>query len=204
MTAPRFMYAAARRLGYPIITPKLREVVGVEHLPTQGGYILAANHIDWLDGFYIAVAVGQARSVPVYFLSTTNNYWWTTLTLKIPRERSAIIEQASDYLRQGKVICNFPEGQRNPDRQLRPGKNGTVRLALAAGVPVIPVGIACDYGRTMGQSVQYLFSRRHPVTLRFGEPMRFTARPHEADDDYLQDSTERIMKSIAPLANKLF
>lgn len=202
MSVSQTLYTTVKRLGYPLITPKLREVIGLEHLPRNGGYILAANHIDWLDGFYIAVAVGQARSVPVYFLSATNNYWWTSLTLKIPRERSAIIDQAAIYLHQGKVICNFPEGQRNPDRRLRAGKNGTVRLAIAAGAPVIPVGITCDYGRTMAQSIQHLVSRHHQVTLRFGQPLRF-AQPTIGDhEQYIQTSTVSLMRAIALLAHK--
>lgn len=199
------MYTTVKRVGYPVIVPKLRSITGVEHLPKRGGYILAANHVDWLDGFYIAVAVGQARNVPVYFLSTTNNYWWTTLTLKIPRERSAIIDRASTYLQQGKVICNFPEGRRNPDRRIGEGKNGTVRLAMAAGVPVIPVGITCDYGRTMGESIRNLLSRtEHHVSINFGAPLNFPGSIDDKNVQYLQQATAHIMQAIAKLANKTY
>jgi 1-acyl-sn-glycerol-3-phosphate acyltransferase len=198
----RAFYVTASSLAYPLFNAKVGTVHGTEHLPTSGGYIIAINHVDWLDGFYVAAAVHQARRHVTHFLTASNNYWWTTIAVQIPQDRSAIIDTAVQQLRRGKVICNFPEGARNDSPQLLPGKTGTVRMASLAGVPVVPAGITCDAGRNMGQSLQFLLSSRHPVRLQFGAPIMFH-RPDDApESEWLEQSTEHLMRAIVPLCNK--
>ncbi|MBI5466682.1 MAG: 1-acyl-sn-glycerol-3-phosphate acyltransferase, partial [Candidatus Kerfeldbacteria bacterium] len=189
-------------IGYPIFGPKVENITGLEHLPRKGGFIIAANHVDWLDGFYIAVALGRRRNIPVYFLTKSNYYRWTTLALQIPRQKSAIVDQAVQYLKSGKVICNFPEGQRNTGKRLLPGRTGTVRMAIAADVPIVPLGITCSPGKNMAQSLVYLMSNRHPVRLAIGRPLAVTAPDGEITADYLTAMTEQLMRAIAPLAGK--
>lgn len=197
------VYQSLKQLGYPIFKPKLQQVTGVHHLPASGGYVIAANHVDWLDGFYIAAAIGSARDIPVYFVSKSNNYRWTTITIQIPEKPSAVVDTAVKYLRAGRVICNFPEGQRNFTHTLLPGKTGTVRMAIEAGVPIIPVGITCTPGRNMAQSVLYLLSNKHPVSLRIGRPLVFSATDNTGPK-FLRESTDQVMRAIAPLAGKKY
>ena len=78
------VFQTLKAVAYPVFRPKLKPLVGADHLPRQGGYILAANHVDWLDGFYIAAAVSAVRNVPVHFLTKSNNYWWTQVAIQIP------------------------------------------------------------------------------------------------------------------------
>lgn len=202
---PRAMspyYRVMRRLIYPPFVRKLARVEGAEHLPSSGGFIVAMNHVDWLDGFYLAAAVDRERDRPIYFLTASKNYWWTTLTLPIPTQRESIIATAVDHLRHGRAIVNFPEGMRNPRSQLLLGKTGTVRMAAQADVPVVPVGITCEAGGSMAQSLQHLLSRRFPVTLRFGPVLRFSAGNDDHDGPALHAATARLMAAIAPLAGK--
>src|SRR5690349_6780008 len=94
------VFSTLAKIGYPLFKPKLRRVTGAENLPSAGGYLLAANHVDWLDGFYIAAAVGLANGTPVHFLSASNNYWWTTITIQIPGEhRGEIVDVAAAHLK---------------------------------------------------------------------------------------------------------
>lgn len=181
---------------------KLGQVTGLEHLPPNGGYIVAANHIDWLDGFYISAAVMAGRNVPVYFLTASNNYWWTGVTLPIPVERGEIITTAVKSLRQGRVLCNFPEGQRNPTGQLLSGKTGTVRMAALAEVPVVPVGITCSSERGMAQSIKQLMSSNYHVTITVGPPLTFVRPAGSFSDSWLHQETQRLMQAIAPLCGK--
>lgn len=202
MRPSRAVYQTLSNIVYPIFQAKIKKIEGWENVPRRGGFVIAANHIDWLDGFYIAAAVGAQLNRPVYFLTKSNNYWWTTITIQIPPTgRSAIVETATTQLQKGKIICNFPEGVRNPEKNLAVGKTGTARMAIRAGVPVVPLGIRCDAGRTMAQSLLYLASPQHNVTLRFGAPITFT-KNHEPSPTEVRDGTERIMRAIAPLANK--
>lgn len=202
MTPTSLAYASVTKIAYPLFKPKVQDVIGLEYIPRRGGFIIAANHVDWLDGFYIAVAIGLNLGRPVYFLTKSNNYRWTTVALKIPRQPQAIIDQASKYLHGGKAICNFPEGQRNASRKLLPGKTGTVRMAIEAQVPIIPLGITCSAGKNMGQSLLYLMSNNHQVKIKIGKALTIPVPADGLSRDFLETQTERVMRAIAPLAGK--
>lgn len=195
-------YSTLSRIIYPPFRKKVTTIDGLDNFPARGGCIIAANHVDWLDGFYIAATVDHHFHRPVHFLTKSGNYWWTTLAVQIPPDRGAIVDTAVQKLQAGQVICNFPEGERSPDGKLQPGKTGTVRMAAAASVPVVPLGITCDAGRNMGQSLQFLLSRAHPVDLRFGPPLSFTVPPTGVTAEWLTSETERLMNVIAPLCGK--
>lgn len=188
---------------FPPIIKKTEPLVGLNYLPDAGGFILAANHVDWLDGFYLAAALWNARRTPVHFLAKTNNYWWTTVVVQIPpEEKRAIVSTAVIGLRDEKIVCNFPEGSRNPTGTLLPGKTGTVRMAIEAGVPVVPVGITCDYGQSMAQSIRWLWEDGHRITINFGPPLTFERSADDFSKERLESETERLMRAIAPLCHK--
>lgn len=197
------VYSVLSSIIYPVFNKKLDHVTGVDYLPSQGGYLIACNHVDWLDGFYITATTGKYRGVPTHFLTKSNNYWWTTIAVQIPDDRNTIIDQAVQQLRSGKVICNFPEGERNATPKLLLGKTGTVRMAAEAGVPVIPAGITCEAGRNMGQSIRFLFSNKYRINLSFGEPLRFNVPPTGITTEWLTNETTRLMRAIAPLCGKI-
>ena len=200
--AAGMFYAALAKIIYPKFRSKVQVLEGGNNLPKTGGYLLASNHVDWLDGFYIAAVIDKLRQVPVYFLTKSNNYWWTEVAIQIPDQKESIVEIAAEHMRQGRVITTFPEGERNNTSTLLTGKTGAVRSAVAAGVPIIPLGITCSAGRSMGQSLQYLFSHDHRVEIRIGQPLKFSSPGPELSHEWLQSETARLMAAIAPLAQK--
>lgn len=200
----RVVYNTLSKIIYPLFLAKIADSEGLENLPNRGGFLIAANHVDWLDGFFIAAAVGEHLHRPVLFLTKTNNYWWTTLTIQIPpSSNGAIVDTAVAQLEKNRIICNFPEGIRNSEKKLAPGKTGTARMAMLAGVPVVPLGISCDSGRSMAQSLLYLASPNHHVALRFGKPIPFEKNTNPTADE-IRSETEKIMRTIAPLARKTY
>lgn len=199
--AKRDYFSQLSKIGYPIFQHKLTKVIGSENLPRSGGYIIASNHVDWLDGFFIATAVGLARQTPVYFITKSKYYWWTSVIIQIPRQKDAVVDEAVRHLRLGKVICIFPEGQRNPTKKLLPGKTGVVRMAVEAGVPIVPVGMTCTFGRNVGKSVLNLLSSEHPVSIAIGQPISID-QPQVMNHEWLHHQTQRVMKAIGPLAGK--
>lgn len=208
MAGRSIVYQTLQQVGYPLFKPKLQAVTGTDNLPASGGYIIAANHVDFLDGFYIAAAIGlalrpdgQPRQTPVHFLTKSNNYWWTTAAIQIPEDRGQVISQAVTELQSGTVICNFPEGQRNSTAELLPGKTGTVRMAVEAQVPIVPLGITCTPGKNMGESLRYLLSKNHPVSIHIGQLLLFSPADG-ASRGALEAATNRLMMAIAPLAGK--
>lgn len=199
-------YVSAKTVLFPLFRSRIAEVHGTEHLPKRGSYLIAANHIDFLDGFFIATIVHDARGQDAYFLTKTRNYWWTKATIPIDTQRrSGSLDEALLYVRQGKVICNFIEGQRNPTNTLVPGKNGTARLALHADVPVIPVGIIGPSSRNFVQALTTLITSKGFMSLRLGPEVdlsRFRGKPLNAD--VLDAATTAIMRALVPLCGKAY
>ncbi len=194
--------AAVQQLFIPLARTRLKPVEGTERLPSPP-YIIAANHVDFLDGFLVAAAFVGARHPAPYFISKTNNYGWTRATIQVnPDDPTAVLDRALDRLRRGQTMCLFVEGSRNHTPTLLPGKTGAVRLALAAGVPIVPIGIQGPLPSTyfLG-SLWHLLWRPKSVTVRIGEPMRLPdlANPSHEDRRRL---TDELMRRIAPLCGK--
>ncbi|MBI4093206.1 MAG: 1-acyl-sn-glycerol-3-phosphate acyltransferase [Candidatus Kerfeldbacteria bacterium] len=201
------VYATFKTILLPLFRRKLAEVSGDEYLPPDGSsYLLAANHVDFLDGFYVAAAVYAARQHRVYFITKTNNYWWTKTTIPIASSRKAAsVDDAFGYLKSGKIICNFIEGERNPNTRLLRGKTGVARLALVANVPVIPVGIIGSSSSTFVQSLTNLMAGGKDVKVHFGREVDLTEfRGLDIDYNVLQAATREIMRALVPLCGKAY
>src|SRR5207342_578085 len=97
--------------------------------------------------------------------------------LPVDREDTASamgsLDTALGVLRQGDAFGIYPEGTRSRDGRLYRGRTGVAHLALTAGVPVVPVGLA---GTQEIQPVGSSRPRVVPVTVEFGEPIDFAGR----------------------------
>ncbi len=93
----------------------------------------------------------------------------------------------------------YPEGTRSPDGRLYRGRTGAVRLAIAAGVPIIPVGmIGTEKVQPIGARVPRPFAGK--ITVRFGKPLDFTGRPN--DRTSLREMTDEMMSEIQKLTGQ--
>ena len=147
-------------------------VEGAEHLPTQGGLIVASNHRSYIDPVLIGVAavrelsyVTKREVVKVPLLG-----WLIRKLNAIPIDRSrgdrAALRAAEDRLKSGGALFLFPEGTRNKgDRFLDP-KPGIGIIVSRVGVPVVPAHI---YGTT---NVWTSLVGLSAVIVRFGRPIR--------------------------------
>ncbi len=200
------IYRLLQALLLPIFRSHIQTVEGIAYVPDGTGCILAANHVDYLDGFFLTAALlGSGRKEKVRFLSETNNYWWTgggTLPLDWS-DTTGSIQRASDVVVNGGFVCIFPEGRRNPALQLLKGKTGAARIAYASGMPVVPVGIVGPSYGSFGSSVGALLRGRTRVEVRFGPGMTFPRTPLASIDRGMLDAaTSAMMKGIAPLCHK--
>lgn len=126
--------------------------------------------IDWMYGHLplIGWLMKQIDPVFVYHKRSTLSF----IERLRPRQRMPCgLEQCRERLAAGKSIGIFPEGTRNHDpyRLLR-AKSGVGHLALASGVPVVPLGI--DFSASGRRSSVPLIGR---MVLRVGEPLCFAA-----------------------------
>jgi 1-acyl-sn-glycerol-3-phosphate acyltransferase len=175
---------------------------GLEHVPSRGPYLVAANHHNYLDG----IVLGAALPVPVAFLAMTR-LWRTTpihpllhwavgtIPLDVDRPDVGALRAALAQLGRGRVVGIFPEGPFSVRGRLERGLPGVALLALRSGVPVVPAGIRGTYEALLGR--RFYVPRRHPLAVRFGRPRRY------AEGDAVRETrrrvTERIMADIAAL-----
>lgn len=198
------------------------EVIGAENVPDSGGFILASNHQSWDD----VQVLGVASPRRLRFLAKSEFESWPVLRHLIRLTDSPFIrrggdregiERAVETLREGKVLCIFPEGtipgeediprhMVDPETGLLPGKTGAVRLSMAADVPIVPVGISgagAAFPPEIYPRLELLEPpRKAPITVRFGTPIRFP-RPDGgvADRESLKESTRTLMRAISALVD---
>lgn len=104
--------------------------------------------------------------------------WFLGLTGSFPVRRYTVdvqaVRNAVRVVQGGHMLGIFPEGERSWDDRMLPFKRGAMRLVLALGVPVIPVGISGAYG-LMPRWTHRI--RRVPVQVRFGSPVMIEPVP---------------------------
>ncbi len=201
------LYQTIRHHAERIFRPVIGTVEGAEHIPETGPFLLAANHIDYLDGFFITFALISRNKRMVKFLTETNNYWWTGgAAIPVnPNNKVRALEQAEQALGSGSIICIFPEGARNSSNALLPGKTGIARLALWNNVPVIPLGLIGGSGRSPADSLRTYVLRGNAVRVRIGKPIAFPRAERQAiNKPLLEQTTDTIMEHIAILCNKTY
>ena len=123
---------------------------GVEHVPpaSDGGLVIAANHQTYADPFWVSIPVMR----PIRFLAWSEPFknralgklmdWLGAWPLQIDKSDPRAYRRSLRWLRSGGALVIFPEGGRaTEDGAMSSFKTGAVRLALEAGVPVLPVTI---------------------------------------------------------------
>ncbi len=168
-------------------------VVGLERVPAAGPLIVACNHVSYLD----PPALGAALPRPVSYMAKIELFRIPVLGPLIralgafPVDRSrgdvAAIKAAVKVLQQGAVFGIFPEGGRNPEGSKQP-QMGVALLASLSGATVIPAYLSGTSGA----------NRFAPVTVRFGEPVRFDPGQKARRDD-LAKWTNELMSRIYAL-----
>jgi 1-acyl-sn-glycerol-3-phosphate acyltransferase len=200
------IYHLAGVLSWPVLYGLFRlRVRGSENVPKTGGCVLACNHISNFDPWPLGMPLWPGRWLR--FMAKSELYWWPfTLVLdsagafKVRRGTGDLeaIETAVQLAREGHAIAMYPEGTRRAKglvkkHQARP-HSGAARIALEAGVPLVPAAVAgTDRLLMLG-----------PLRIAFGPPielddLRGTGDLRRAS----QEATERLMARIAELEASL-
>jgi 1-acyl-sn-glycerol-3-phosphate acyltransferase len=190
-------------------------IEGLEHVPAQGGAILASNHLAVADSFFLPLQVPRRITFLAkreYFtepgiLGRLKKIFFTGVG-QVPVDRSggsaaqAAMDTAIRLLKEGKLLGIYPEGTRSPDGRLYKGKTGVARMALEAGVPVIPVAmIGTDEVNPIGSRMW----RPHHVHVKIGEPLDFSRYEGMAGDRFIERSmTDEIMYSLMELSGQTY
>ncbi len=180
----------------------VREVEGLDGLPTDGPFILATNHLSIYDPALIYGLIGDER-----FSGWAAEKWERHLIFgSILRLGGAIfiqrgqvdrkaLDKALDWLRQGRIFGIAPEGTRSRTGGLIRGKTGIAYLAYEAGVPIIPLAHSGTEG-----SIRMLFRlRRQKIQVRFGKPIHLSPPDPNQRNAALRRDTDEVMCHIAAM-----
>lgn len=189
---------ASRRLLVALFRLLVRlEVVGLEHIPATGSFILVANHLHALDP-----AIGLLL-VPRRVVGVAKDKWsrppfgWLLGAMGdlvyVGETRRGSIPQLVEVLRSGGVVAILPEGTRSPTGALISAHRGVALLATRAGVPIVP---AAAYGQERTFAC-WRRLRRVPVRVQVGPPIVLPAGRH--DRRSLQELTDGVMRVVASM-----
>ena len=178
---------------------------GVHHIPRDGGVILSINHVGYLD-FALTGTAALPTGRYVRFMAKKEVF---DNKLAGPLMRgmhhicvdrssgSASFVAALRALRAGEIVGIFPEGTISVSFEIKELKSGAVRLAMAAGVPVIPT-IVWGSQRIWTKKVKRNLSReKFPITVAFGEPLYFDKQSNvEASESVLRETMIAMLHEV--------
>jgi 1-acyl-sn-glycerol-3-phosphate acyltransferase len=203
---PPGFYNFAAVVSWPVLYGPYRlRFRGRENLPATGGYVLACNHLSNFDPWPLAMPLWPHRWLR--FMAKSELYWWPLTSLldiagafKVRRGIGDMdaVETAVQLAREGYVVVMFPEGTRRRKglvkrHQARP-RSGAARIALEAGVPLVPAALA-GTDRLL---------RLGPLRVAYGAPIEIDDL--RASGDLRRSSleaTERLTTRLAELEASL-
>ena len=205
-------------LKYVLLGPLLRllyrpKVAGLEHIPAHGPAILASNHLSFSDSFFLPLVCPRRITFLAkadYFNGRGIKGFFTRMFFtgvgQVPIDRSGgsasddAIATGMRILGEGKLLGIYPEGTRSPDGRLYRGKTGVARMALEAGVPVIPVAmIDTDRIQPIGSKMPKILR----VGIKIGEPLDFSRYAGMENDRFvLRSMADEIMYELMDLTGQ--
>ncbi|WP_421084566.1 lysophospholipid acyltransferase family protein [Rothia nasimurium] len=195
------------------------QVEGAHHIPANSGAILASNHVSFIDSIFLPLAAPRQ----VFFLAKSDYFttpgvkgrlmkWFFTSVGQLPMDRSggaksaASLAVAVNALREGKLVGIYPEGTRSPDTRLYRAKVGVARLALEAGVPILPVAqLGNEDVQVPGSNRLRLRKDGRAIHIRtiIGEPIDTTPFQGRADTHAAQrELADLVMNRISEMTGR--
>lgn len=211
----------AFRIAPALIKPVLfattsPEWLDAEKIPAEGGVIVVANHVTKVDPLTVAHVLYDHGRMPRYLAKDTlfeirGLGAFMRHLGQIPVKRMTVgavgaFDAAVEAVNAGECVMVYPEGTitRDPDLWPMRGKTGAARIALATGVPVIPIGhwgeqeILRPYAR-----LPDVFPRKK-VRSKVGDPVPLDdLRAQPVTPAVIQEATDRIMAALTALVEDL-
>ena len=154
---------------------------GVEYIPREGGAVLAINHVGYFD-FALAGTAALPAKRYVRFMAKKEIFDNKLAGPLMHGMHHICVDRSSGTasfvaalraLRSGEIVGIFPEGTISVSFEIKELKTGAVRLAMGAGVPVIPT-IVWGSQRIWTKKVKRNLRRnKFPITVAFGAPLYF-------------------------------
>lgn len=180
-------------------------IKGDEHIPRSGGAILAINHVGYLDFALSGTAALPAKRYVRYMAKKQifdNKFAGPLMRgmhhISVDRESgSASFVAALRALKAGEIVGIFPEATISKSFEIKSMKSGAARLAIAAGVPVIPQ-IVWGSQRIWTKGKKRNFKRnKFPISIYIGEPLHFTRETEvEKAEAQIKSALEALLRKV--------
>jgi 1-acyl-sn-glycerol-3-phosphate acyltransferase len=202
---PSPFYSLVAAASWPVVRWLFRlRAKGQENLPADGGFVLAANHLSNLDPWPLGLPIWPKRFLR--FMAKSELYWWPlnhviTAGGGFPVRRGErdieAMNKAIDLVREGHVVAMFPHGTRQVKglvKRYQPKSHtGAARIALEAGVPLVPAAISgTDRLAKLG-----------PLRVQYGKPIPLDDLKDKDPSVAAREATDRLMKEIERLGEGL-
>jgi len=178
------------------------DVRGLENIPKSGAFIMIANHQSFLDPILVqavcprilhSMAKSTQFASPIFRRLLAQLYSFPVRRFETDPQA---VRQVLRRLKQGNGVIVYIEGERSWDGRLQSPRLGTVRVALKAGVPIVPVRVDGAYEAWPRWHRKI---RRNRIRIEFRQPFRL---PHlenrEEREPHVLDAAEQIMNAIRP------
>jgi len=180
------------------------DVHGYENLPKGGGFVIAVNHLGFLDApmayyalndwnLFIPVAEKWKESPILRWLGKYLN------AIFIDRFNPDLksMREMINRMETGQTLVIAPEGTRARDEKMAQGKPGVAYLAAKMGWTILPVAIIGTEDRIIIQNLKRF--KKSSIKLVAGKPFTLPSFPKENRDEKLQEFTDEIMCRIAAI-----
>ncbi len=205
------VYAISKNTIGAIARLYIEKIKGIENIPKEGAYIVAANHASYLDHLILQTFWAKKLNKVMHFLAKKEHFrglqkLWHVHFGAIPIDRQAggeeALKKAIDYLKKKRIIAIYPEGTRTLTGKLQKAKTGVARLVLITKVPVLPVGLMGTFEILPKGKRFPKFKRK--IRMNIGKPMYFDKYYGKINKKNLRLVTNTIMKEIAKLSNQQY
>lgn len=176
-------------------------IEGLEHVPRQGGVVLASNHLSMFDTLIIPYSINRGHgpqivwapakeelfrlSIVSFFLNS-----WGVFPIRRGKNDLRGIRRMLSHMRSGKMML-FPEGTRSRDGRLHEGNRMLGKIIYQARPVVIPILLA-GTDRVWGAG-RWWPRWRTPVSVRYGKPLDLQPYYQRPDS---KENAEAIVKEI--------
>jgi acyl-[acyl-carrier-protein]-phospholipid O-acyltransferase/long-chain-fatty-acid--[acyl-carrier-protein] ligase len=166
-------------------------VVGSGHIPEKGGALFVCNHLSFMDACFLIAS--SDRHIRFIMYKGIYDKWWVKPFAKMlntipitaearPREMIKSLQTATQWIKDGHIVCIFAEGQITRIGQMLPFRRGMSRIMKGVEAPIVPVHLDNVWGSIFSFEKGRFYSKLprrlpYPVTVSFGEPMPSTATP---------------------------
>jgi 1-acyl-sn-glycerol-3-phosphate acyltransferase len=202
---PSWLYAVIAGLSWPALKVVFRlRASGLENVPRAGGLVLAANHWSNFDPWPLGIPLFPRRFLR--FMAKAELFWFpfsaiATAGGAFPVRRGErdeeAVARAVELCREGHAVVMFPEGTRRRKgirkKHEARWRTGAARIALEAGVPLVPAGIA---------GTERL-ARLGPLRVAYGAPIELDDLSTLPASEAAARATERLRDAVLELERSL-